>query len=764
MDALTCIGCSLRLSAMNERNESQLLDLLAERAGIASEYYDIQGSRHVTSAETKRAILRAMDFTVDSHEGLSRELIRLDEASWSSACDSVAVVQQGDEAHWTFRLASEGAEEQKVRIAWELRDEAGTVVHQHEAGPGLSPQDIRYVGGSRHVRLAIPLPGTLAAGYYDLQAWAKDCRSPVEGSLRLIVAPPQCYLPEAFVRLQKVWGLAVQLYSLRSATNWGAGDFTDLRELVDWAGRDLGAALIGVNPLHALKNSRPHHLSPYAPNSRLYLNELYIDLERLPEFHSSADARRLRSSREFQTMLEGARKNDRVDYDAVASAKRTMLDLAYRQFLRENYTGNEPALQPTTARGWLLERFIRDEGEALERYAVFQALEEERRLVDPEATVWQSWPKQFQSPASPAVREFGRRHRKRVRFFQYVQWIAADQLKEVGSRAASAQMAVGLYRDLALGSDRSGAESWMFQEALALNADCGAPPDDFAPQGQNWGFPPFDPIRLKAMAYGPYIQLLRKNFGQGGALRMDHVMGLFRLFWVPRGMPPSAGAYVHYPSTDLLAILALESMRANTLVIGEDLGTVPDWVREELSRKRVLSYRVFYFERTPEGAMKSPAAYPNQSLAVVTTHDLPTLNGYWAGEDIYVRASLGIIATEDAKRQAFEERQRDKGRMLAALKMEGLLPEGFSEDPGSAPMMTEELCQAIHAYLGKSASSVVLANVDDLIGEVTQMNLPGTVDAYPNWSRKLSLTFGELRNHRCISHVADLMRTLRPCA
>ena len=297
-----------------------------------------------------------------------------------------------------------------------------------------------------------------------------------------------------------------------------------------------------------------------------------------------------------------------------------------------------------------------------------------------------------------------------------------------------------------------------------MHADCGAPPDAFAPQGQNWGFPPFDPIRLKATAYRPYIQLLRKNLGQGGALRMDHVMGLFRLFWVPRGMPASAGAYVHYPSADLLAILALESMRANTLVIGEDLGTVPDWVREELSRKRVLSYRVFYFERTPEGSMKKPDAYPDQSLAVVTTHDLPTLTGYWTAEDIYVRAGLGMYPSEDAKKEALEERQRDKATMLAALKAESLLPEGLSEDPGSAPGMTDELCEAIHAYLGKSASSVVLANVDDLIGEVSQMNLPGTVDAYPNWSRKLSLTLGELRHHRCISHLADLMRRFRPSA
>ena len=748
---------------MYDQHETQLLDLLADRVGIAAEYHDIQGIRHVASAETKQGILAAMGFTVDSREALARELTRLDEVPWSTPCDSVMVIQYGaDDAHWNFRLTSEGADEQKLRIVWELRDETGAVIHQDGTGPGLIPQDIRYVAGNRYVQFALPVPGSLVPGYYDVVASAKGGRSPVDGSLRLIVAPPHCHVPEALLQGGKVWGIAVQLYSLRSATNWGAGDFTDLRDLVDWVGKDLGASLVGVNPLHALKNSRPHHLSPYAPNSRLYLNELYIDLERLPEFHSSPDAREARGSQEFQNTLEAARKSDRVDYDAVSRAKRTMLDWAYRQFLRDNYTGNEPMLQPTSARGWLLERFIREEGEALEWYAIFQALEEERRFVDPQATVWQEWPKQYQSPTSPAVREFGRRHRKRVRFFQYIQWIAAEQLKEVGTRAVSAQMAVGLYRDLALGSDRSGAESWIFQEALALTADCGAPPDAFAPQGQNWGFPPFNPLRLKNLAYRPYIQLLRKNLGQGGALRIDHVMALFRLFWVPRGMPATSGAYVHYPSSDLLSILALESMRANTLIIGEDLGTVPDCVREELCRKKVLSYRVFYFERTPDGAMKPPAAYPEQSLAVVTTHDLPTLSGYWTGEDIYLRAGLGIYTTEEAKKHALDERQRDKGRILSVLKQEGLLPDGMSEEPADTPSMTPALCEAIHAYLAKGSSSVVLANVDDLIGEVMQMNLPGTVDSYPNWSRKLSLTLDELRRDKRIREVAGLMRALRP--
>ena len=417
---------------MYDGSEAELLTLLAERAGIAGDYHDIQGTHHVTARETKRAILAAMGFRVDSREVLSQELTRLDDVSWAKPCDSVVIKEQGlDDGGWSFRLPLSGGDEHKIAIAWELRDEAGDLVKQGEAGPRLVPEEVRYVQGNRHVRLRMSLPPGLSAGYYDLTASATGSRCEERGAFKLIVAPSQCYVPKVFQAAQKVWGLALQLYSLRSVTNWGVGDFSDLRNVVEWAGQELGASLIGVNPLHALRNTRPHHISPYAPQSRLFVNELYIDIERLPEFHSSPDARRVRGSQEFQAALEGARKIEQVNYDVVSHAKRTMLDFAYRQFLRDNYSGTEPSLQPTSARGWLLERFIRDEGEPLEQYAVFQVLEEERRLVDGRPLPWQEWPTQYRSPESTAVREFARRHRKRVRFFQYIQWIAAEQLKDV---------------------------------------------------------------------------------------------------------------------------------------------------------------------------------------------------------------------------------------------------------------------------------------------------------------------------------------------
>jgi 4-alpha-glucanotransferase len=742
--------------------EQELLGLLAERVGISSEYHDIGGTLHVTTDETKRAILAAMGYLVHTRDALAQALAAWDEAPWRQPCDPILILKQGyEQARWSLRLPLEGGEEQRVVATWQVSDEQGEVIHQEEAGPRIIPQEVRYLSTNRYARLELPVLPGLMPGYYDLIVSTRGGKSDVKGTMRIAVTPAHCYVPEVFDRGGKIWGLALQLYSLRSLSNWGAGDFTDLGKVVEWAGRRLGAGIIGLNPLHALKNSHPHHLSPYAPNSRLFLNELYIDLERLPEFHASPDAQRQRQTQEFRVKLESARKADRVDYDAVASLKRTMLDLAYRQFLKDNYSGVEPSLQPTSARGWLLERFIKEEGESLEQFAVFQVLEEERRLVDSKPTVWHEWPKQYITPTAPAVKEFAKRHRKRVRFFQYIQWIAADQLKDAGARASQLPMTIGLYCDLALGSDRSGAEAWMLQEALALDADCGAPPDAFAPQGQNWGFAPFHPHRLKAAAYRPFIELLRKNLRQGGAIRIDHVMALFRLFWVPRGLTAAAGAYVQQPAEDLLSLLALESVRARTLVIGEDLGTVPDYVREQLARYRILSYRVFYFERNWDGTCKPPSAYPSQSLAVVTTHDLPTLAGYWLGEDIYLRAGLGMYANEQAKQQALEERARDKGRILSALRTAGLLPPGISEDPGQVPGMTKELCDAIHAFLGRSDAWIVMANLDDLIGEVTQMNLPGTVDAYPNWSRKLSLSLEELQRDDRAQSLAAVLQTYR---
>ncbi|MEP6957152.1 MAG: 4-alpha-glucanotransferase [Nitrospirota bacterium] len=747
---------------MQDQTEQALLATLAERVGIAADYHDIAGNLHLTSDNTRRALLAAMGFAVDSTASLTQIIRELDDAPWKRPCDPVRILRGGEKgAPVSCCLALEEGTEQSVVVEWQIRDEANAVVQEGHAGPGLSVLGVRFLDGRRHVRLEIPVPCGLSLGYYNLTVRAKGLVGRTVGTMRVIVAPGQCYVPPSIEANQRLWGLALQLYSLSSDRNWGCGDFTDLGRIVEWSGKELGAGAIGLNPLHALRNTAPYNMSPYAPYSRLYLNELYIDLERLPEFFGSEEAQRQFHAPEFQAMVQLLRESRRVDYDAISTAKRTMLDLAYRQFLKDAYEGEEPNLKPKTARAWLLERFIQSEGVALELYGTFQALEEERRLIQSKSANWQDWPTQFLTPGQP-VREYAKRHRKRIRFFHYIQWVASEQLNEVKRTAEQLSMPIGLYHDLALGADRHGAEAWIYQSVLALGADCGAPPDAFAPEGQNWGLPPINPHALRDSGYEMMIQLLRHNFRFGGAIRLDHVMAFCRLFWIPRERPASEGTYVQYPFEDLLAIVALESIRSKTLVIGEDLGTVPDWVREQLAKARVLSYRVFYFERGGNGGWKLPGDYPAQSLAVATTHDLPTLTGFWSGEDLGVRTRLGAFPDEAARRHAWDERQRDKGGILSALNREGLLPPGVTEDLATAPAMTPNLCQAIHVYLARTPSCIVLANLEDGLGELSQTNLPGTVDSHPNWTRKYALRVDQILCDERLRQLGAVLRSLRP--
>ena len=748
---------------MYNQPETELLRLLAERAGIAADYHDITGTRHVTTDDTRRTILASMGFRVSDRAALIEEFTAWDNRPWLQCCEPVCILRLGqDPGRWSLHVPCESPDDARVQVHWLIHAENGEKCYEREEGPGLAIEETRSISDRRYVRLSFALPIDLPLGYYEVKIWAQGGQARAEATFRLIVAPDRCYIPDQMAKGTRLWGVALQLYSLRSDRNWGIGDFQDLATVVEWAGKQLGAAVIGLNPLHALKNSTPYHISPYSPNSRLFLNDLYIDVEQVAECKTSPDVQKRLADPSFRAQLDAARKSELVDYNAVASAKRTVLDLCYRAFLRDNFEGTEPDLKPKTARGWFFHHYVQQEGEPLAQFALFQALEDERQFVQSRSIVWADWPEHYHRPTSEAVAEFTRRHMKKVRFFQYLQWLAAEQLIALVRKTGEEGMPIGFYHDLALGSDRYGADGWRFQDVLAMKADCGAPPDAFAPEGQNWGFSPADPLRLRASGYQYFIELLRNNLRYGGAIRIDHVMALFRLFWIPRGLPASKGTYVHYPAEDLLAILALESTRTKTLVIGEDLGTVPDWVRDRLGSAGVLSYRVFYFERTGSGACKPPSAYPAQALAVVTTHDLPTLSGYWEGTDIETRAKLGLFPSEQARIAMLAERQMEKTWILAALKSEDLLPHGVPDDPSQTSVMTTALAEAIHQFLARTPAWMVLANVEDVIGTRAQTNVPGTVDQHPNWCQKLSVTVDELVRDSRFEHLAAQLRSIRP--
>ncbi|MBD0305934.1 MAG: 4-alpha-glucanotransferase, partial [Nitrospiraceae bacterium] len=611
------------------------------------------------------------------------------------------------------------------------------------------------------VRFDLPLPAISDIGYYTLTAVGSTASTCVEGTLRIILAPARCYEPAELLHDSRLWGLSVQLYALRSSTNWGVGDFGDLAEWLEWAAKDLGAGMVGLNPMHALKNSHPYHISPYSPDSRLYVNTLYLDMQKIPDLSECVEAQQMVADESFRSRVEALRERETVDYEGVYEAKLKILEALFASFQQRHCRVNGPSLQPRTKRGRAFARYVRKEGEPLALFALFQAISETMRRESPSASVWQDWPEPYRHPDSPAVKAYRESNRVRIRFHQYLQWIAAEQLQRVSRLAAEHGMPIGLYHDLALGSDRTGSDAWMFQDVLALGVACGAPPDAFAPEGQNWGLPPPIPHRLRADGYRMFIELLRKNMAHGGALRLDHVMALFRLFWVPCGLPASAGTYVRYPWEDLLGILALESVLRQAVVVGEDLGTVPDLVREKLAASRVLSYRVFYFERSQNGEWKAPGDYPKEALAVISTHDLPPLAGYWAAQDIELRWKLGLYSDEAAYRAAVDERRREKTQILEALRREGLLLEDSVELGADSSEWTPELSRAVHCYVARTPACLMLVGLEDLIGHRTQINLPGTLDSYPNWSLKFPVTLDALQIDPRPRQLAAALQTIR---
>ncbi|MGK7345467.1 MAG: malto-oligosyltrehalose synthase [Candidatus Nitrospinota bacterium M3_3B_026] len=706
-------------------NGQDALDRLAELFGILPEYTDIWGQRHAVSQETKKALLGAMGLPVEDERRQAETLAMEEKKQWTRPLPPVIVER---ETAFPLRFPVSLPESALGgALSWKLfREDAG------ETGGTLRPGDLEETGravfdGVSYSRRVFILGGSPGLGYHTLEITGGG----VSAAMRLIVAPETCYTPPALEGEGRVWGPMAQLYSLRSRRNWGIGDYTDLRNLVDQAG-GLGADIVGVNPLHSLFPHNPNACSPYGPSSRMFLNVLYLDVEAIAEFGGCQEARRMTRATDFQSRLRAVRRGDLVDYAAVMALKKPVLEALFREFAKRR-------LSPEDERGREFRRFQAEGGEALYRHALFEALQESFHDEDESVWGWPVWPEEYRSPSSQAVARFAEQRRGRVEFYQYLQWQARLQLEAVGRASMESRLGVGLFQDLAVSVDRGGAEAWANQDIYATGAGVGAPPDDFNLNGQDWGLPPMIPARLKEAAYEPFIATLRSNMASSGALRVDHVMGLMRLFWIPPGGKPADGAYVAYPFGDLMGILALESRRRECLIVGEDLGTVPVEVREAMDQAGALSYRLFYFEKDGEGAFKQPGDYPEKAVAAVTTHDLPTLAGYWEGRDLAVRSELDLFPAIEQRENQTVERARERARLLVALEREGLLPEGMDLDPGATPRMTPELALAVHAYLARTPSKVALTQLEDLFGSRDQVNMPGAVEGYPNWRRRIKV-------------------------
>ncbi|UJZ96232.1 4-alpha-glucanotransferase [Photobacterium damselae subsp. damselae] len=714
--------------------ENSVLKHVAHMAGITDKYISAWGDEATVEDETLSRLLAALGYDVRNDEALLESARKKNR---TEVLAPVKVIRAGEPMLVELHL---GASARVSDFSWRLETEQGEVFE------GWLQSQLVADERDEGQPLVFALPNDLAWGYHKLTVSRKRRKSPYE--MTLIVTPTACYKQTALLNNKKLWGTSVQLYSVRTQHNWGIGDFGDLKQLVADIAKN-GGDFVGLNPIHSLFPANPEGASPYSPSSRRWLNVIYIDVSSVCEFAQSDAAQQLVGSHEFQQRLAEARQSNWVNYSEVACLKMAALRLLFDTFVTRH-------LEKNTERAKQFLSFVEQGGESLLHQAAFDALHALLKSQDDTMWGWPVFPESYRHFDNQAVQTFIQENQHEVQLYMYLQWLADCQLAEVQELAEEKGMVMGLYRDLAVGVCDSGAETWAQHGELCLDVSVGAPPDILGPLGQNWGLPPLNPEVLVERAYQPYIDLLRANMRHCGALRIDHVLGLLRLWWIPKGESAKAGAYMYYPVEDLLAILALESHRHQCTVIGEDLGTVPDEIVDKLATAGVHSYKVFFFETAEDGGYFSPRHYPDQSMAALCTHDMPTLRGFWHCDDLKMGSELGLYPDQDALNGLFDSRAESKQRILDSLDWHGYLSQNIGRNAAYVPM-DSKLSEGMQLHLAAGASALLSLQLEDWLEMDKPVNIPGTVDEYPNWRRKLSTTLDDLFTRQ---DIIDLTRRL----
>lgn len=716
-------------STASDPPDQRQLEQAAKAWGIETQYWDIWNREHRASARALVSILGSLGADARTEASLAESLERCRRESWQSPLAPTVRITRGQSRDLPVSLAADRADCSSA-LTIQLEDGSSTRIPVEFREIAASEEAI--FDGARYLRKSVRLPDTLPLGYHDLSL---EIAGEAPAHARLIVCPSEVYRPQ-WLEGARSAGLAISLYGLRSSRNWGCGDTTDLKALIDWAVSRIGVSFIALNPLHAIPNREPFNTSPYLPNSVFYRNPIYLDLEQIEEFQKSPHARELFESEAIQSEIGALRSGELVEYERVYRLKWRFLKLLFRAFLNE--------WASDTGRARELRKYSDREGELLDRFAVHQALDEAIHRRCPDVWNWRSWPEPYRDPASPEVQKFARKHWRSVLFHKYVQWQLDVQLEAAQEHALQRGLKIGLYHDLALATDRFGSDLWAHRDFFISGCRVGAPPDDFSPKGQDWGFPPPNRERHYRDGYRLFAESVCRNCQHGGALRIDHVMRFFRLYWIPDGMDATEGTYVRDRHEDLLGILALESVRHKVILVGEDLGTVPDEVREVLARFGILSYRLLYFEQDRDGRFHRPDEYPRNALVSATTHDLPTLAGFWIGRDIQAREQAGVLPDRASLDRMYQDRARQKQKLLDLLFSLKLLPDWYPRNAAEIPELTGELHNAIVGFLASTPSKLMLLNQEDLLKETEQQNLPGTTSEYPNWRRKMKASVEEL--------------------
>jgi 4-alpha-glucanotransferase len=696
------------------------LTALADRLGVACAYHDWTGNFLTVDRSTVVAVLAALGVRADTEDDCAASLSELDRRHWSRALPPTIVSRTGQEASFWVHVTHGDPAHVWVRL------EDGTVRSGIRQTDNFTPPfdlDGRLVGEATFV-----LPGDLPLGYHRVHLRSGDH----EFDTPLIVTPSWLGLP-ARMGERRAWGLATQLYSVRSRGSWGIGDLTDLTDLAVWAGSRHQAGYVLVNPLHAAAPVAPMEPSPYLPTSRRFVNPIYLRVEDIGEFAWLPKRDRVHNRR--KSVQRRARKHSGIDRDGIWGAKLKALNLVYR-------------VPRSAGRQLAFEAYRQREGTALDDFATWCAIAEKH------GGDWRRWPKALQHPASPQVAEFADRHQGKVDFHRWLQWQLDEQLGHAQSQALRTGMPLGIMHDLAVGVHPSGADAWSLQDVLARGVTAGAPPDEFNQLGQDWSQPPWRPDQLEELGYQPFRELIAAILRHAGGVRIDHVIGLFRLWWIPEGAPPTAGTYVRYNHDAMIGIVALEAHRAGAVVVGEDLGTVEPWVRDYLRDRGVLGTSILWFEMD-EGTRGPLAAehWRELCLSSVTTHDLPPTPGYLNGEHVRLRGDLGLLTRPVADELADDRAQQ--AAWMDELRRVGLLGAEADE---------EDVIIGLYRYLGRTRSRLLALALTDAVGERRTQNQPGTTDEYPNWRVPLAgpdgrhLLLEDIFTDRRAAALADALR------
>jgi 4-alpha-glucanotransferase len=704
--------------------EDSVIERLARLRGIGDAYHDYRGELRYFSLKTKTDLLRAMGCPVDDPTALAAELRQTEIVRWRQLLPPIAAAH-GQRLSVDLNIP---ALEFGATLLWAVNLEHGGRLDGHVSTADCPEIWRGEVAGSWITRRQLALPVDLTPGYHELEITLGGATT----RTTLVISPPQCYEPLAIAEGRRLWGVAVQLYTVRSRQNWGIGDFADLSQLIRWLA-PRGAGFIGLNPLHALAPADPVRSSPYSASSRHFLNILYIAVPAIPEFAVCLPALAHVNAPAFASRLDALRRADLVDYAGVADLKFEVLELLFRDFVDRH-------LAADSERAAAFRSFVAAGGALLQSHACFDALDQHFRATLGTPSGWMSWPEEYREAGGAPVRHFAATHPMRVEFHLYLQWIAHEQLTGAQALARELGMPIGLYGDYAVGSNPSGSETWVDRASYRMGAEIGAPPDPLALKGQGWGIPPLDPYLIETQKLKGFVLLIRQNMHYYGALRLDHVMSLFRLWWVAAGDAPTDGAYVHYPLDKLLTVLTLESARAGCLVVGEDLGVVPDEMRRAMPEYGLYHYKVLLFEK--DGSrFRRPDEFVARALGTVTTHDMPTLRSYWEGLDIDLRRRLNLYPSAEIENDVRRERGQDRALLLDALRQQGLQP---AVPATTSEPFTAQLANALHLYLARSPTKLVALQIEDLLGMVDPVNVPGTDREYPNWQRKLTVDLEDL--------------------